>query len=339
MDIRHINLKNLNSLEALSAENMRERRKEELARMPFEIDDAELFKLRRELEEAENDGNLLASDALPEVEAASDKLQGTLRRRYAERGKLLAEKSLLMAETEKQRASAASAMKKIKKTKAAIIGLKDKSALDRAEALARQTLNRMEYNREELTRWDRFAVPMRLRHLRRLMGCPPDKAMQYENEFTGRMMWAKRGYTHSADYSRGEKLRNGEVAPYAEGNGYFIVGVNAGSIATPLEEMDYIGDGGYAAGYLALMEQMPEIIPMIRRGMSVDDILNDSGLRAKAAASISREYPVTVSKIGDAGFGERFQAIDLENQRRVVVARLFGVGLVAAKVETTLKDV
>jgi hypothetical protein len=261
-----------------------------------------------------------------------------LRQRYKERRKLLAEKSLLMAETEKQQASAKAAMKKIKKTKTAI-GLQDKSALDKAEALARQTVSRMEYNRQELTSWDRFAFPMRLRHLRRLMGCSADKAMQYENELAGRMMWAKRGYTHSADYKRGEKLRDGEAAPYAEGNGYFIVGVQTGNIATPLEETDHIGDGGYAAGYLALMEQMPEIIPMIRKGMSVDDILNDSGLRAKAAASISREHPITVSKIEDSVFGERFQAIDLENQRRVVVARLFGVGLVAAKVETVLKDV
>jgi hypothetical protein len=73
MDIRYINLKNLRHLEALSTENMHARRAEELARMPFEIDDTELFKLKRELEEAEEDGNSLASDALSDIKPTSEK--------------------------------------------------------------------------------------------------------------------------------------------------------------------------------------------------------------------------------------------------------------------------
>jgi hypothetical protein len=45
---------------------------------------------------------------------------------------------------------------------------------------------------------------------------------------------------------------------------------------------------------------------------------------------------VTVARIGGGFSGVRYQVMDVESQRRIIVARLFGVGIAAVRVETAL---
>ena len=327
-------LKDAKRIEALSAENVQSRYVEEFERMPMEVDDAELFRLRKELEANENP---LADDAIEKVDEATEGLRDDLETQYRKREKLLAEKSFLTAETAKRRAAAKATVKKVENTK---LNMANRRALDRVKSVAKDTARRMDDNLRTLTGWDsrHEIVSRRRRHLQRLMGCSLSDAEKYENELGSAMLMASRGYAFSPDRERAEGLKNGIVAPHAEGDGLILYGVNANSIATPLEETDYGGDDGRVMGYLALMEQMPEIVRSIREGKSVSEILSDGRLREKAARRVSREMPVTVARVGESPLDDRYQVWDIESQRRVVVARLFGVGIVSARVETTLKE-
>lgn len=327
-------LKDVKRIEALSAENVQSRYIEEFERMPMEVDDAELFRLRKELEANENP---LAGDAIEKVDEAAEGLRNDLETQYRKREKLLAEKSFLTAETAKRRAAAKATVKKVENTK---LNMANRRALDRVKSDAKDTARRMDDNLRTLTGWDsrHEIVSRRRRHLQRLMGCSLSDAEKYENELGSAMLMASRGYAFSPDRKRAEGLKNGIVAPHSEGDGLLVYGVNANSIATPLEETDYGDDDGRVMGYLALMEQMPEIVRLIREGKSVSEILSDGRLREKAARRVSREMPVTVARLGESPLDDRYQVWDIESQRRVAVARLFGIGIVSARVETTLKE-
>jgi hypothetical protein len=333
VDIRFIGLKKLNNIESLSHDNLNRRFFEELERIPMEIDDAELFKLQKGLED---DGNPLVGDALEKVDIASEKLGTTLDKQYEKRRELLAERSLLAAETARRRAAAKATVKKIDGVK---LNMKDNTELKKIKSDAERTVTRMDANLQTLTGWDyrHDIISKRRRHLQRLMGCKLCEAEKYENELGVAMLRASRAYEFSTDRRRQEGLRNGDVSPNTEYSGYVVRGVNVKSIATPLEETNYWADDGRIMGYMALMEQMPEIIRLIRRGLSVSEILNDEGLKEKASRLISQEAPVTLARIGDYKFEDRYQVLDIESQRRVVAARLFGAGIVSARIGTVLE--
>jgi hypothetical protein len=333
MDMKFLRLKDVKRIEALSAENVQSRHMEEFERMPMEVDDAELFRLQKELEAG---GNPLADKALEKVGEATDGLRKNLEAQYRKREKLLAEKSYLAAETVRRQAAARAMAKKAENTR---LNMTNRRALDRIKSDAGDTARRMENNLRTLTGWDarHEIVSRRRRHLQRLMGCDLSDAKKYENELGSAMLRASRGNAFSPDRERAKALQNGNTAPYSDGEGLVVYGVNADSIATPFEETDYGDDDGRIMGYLALMEQMPESIRLIREGKSVAEILSDGRLREKAARLVSRETPVTVAQVSAPPMDDRYQVLDIESQRRVAVARLFGVGLVSARVETALR--
>jgi hypothetical protein len=333
VDLKFIRIKDLKDIEGLAHDNVSRRFFEEQERVPMEIDDAELFKLQQALED---DGNPLVDEALEKVDAASEKLQDTLDKQYQKRRELLQERSFLAAEMARRRAAAKATIKKIDGVK---LNMKNDTDLKKIRSNAERTVSRMDANFQTLTGWDHNhdVISQRRRHLQRLMGCKLPDAERYENELGSAMLRASRGYEFSTDRERQEGLRSGSVAPKTEHEGYTMLGVHVNSIATPLEEANYWDDDGRLMGYMALMEQMPEIIRLIRRGMSVSEILNDGGLREKASRLISDESPVTLARIGACKFGDRYQVLDIESQRRVAAARLFGAGIVSARVGTVLE--
>jgi plasmid maintenance system antidote protein VapI len=333
VDLKFIRIKDLKDIEGLSHDNLHRRFFEEQERIPMEIDDAELFKLQQELKDG---GNPLVDEALEKVGADSEKLQETLDRQYQKRRELLEERSILTAETARRRAAAKAAIKKIDGVK---LNMKDDAGLKKARFDAEKTVSRIDANLQILTARDysHDIVSKRRRHLQRLMGCNLSDAEKYENELGSAMLRASRAYEFSTDRKRQEGLRDGKVSPKTEHLGYAVRGVHVNSIATPLEETNYWGDDGRIMGYMTLMEQMPEIIRLIRRGMSVSEILGDGGLREKASRLISQESPVTLARIGEYKIDDRYQVLDIESQRRVVAARLFGAGVVPARVGTVLE--
>jgi hypothetical protein len=333
VDLRFIRIKDIDNIEGLSHDNLNHRFFEEQARIPMEIDDAEIFKLQRELED---DGNPLADEAQEKVSADSEKLQNTLDKQYQKRRELLEERSFLTAETARRRAAAKTTVRKIDSIK---LNMKDGTELKKIRSDAKRMVSRMDLNLQTLTGWDyrHDVISKRRRHLQRLMGCDLSEAEKYENELGLAMLRASRAYEFPTDRKRREGLLDGEVSPKTERSGYIVLGVHVKSIATPLEETNYWNDDGRIMGYMALMEQMPEIIRLIRQGMSVSEILSDDGLREKASHLIPRESPVTLARIGDYRFEDRYQVLDIESQRRVVAARLFGVGTVSARVGAVLE--
>jgi hypothetical protein len=333
VDLKFIRIKDLNDIEGLSQENLNRRFFEEQKRIPMEIDDAELFKLHRSLKE---DGNPLVAEALEKIDATTENLQGMLDEQYQKRRELLEEKSFLTAETARRRAAAKAVIKKVDSVR---LNMKGDAGLKKTRLDAERNVSRMDANLQILTARDysHDIISRRRRHLQRLMGCKLSEAERYENELGSAMLRASRAYASPMDRERQEGLRNGGVSPKTEYSRYAVQGVHVNSIATPLEETDYGDDDGRIMGYMSLMEQMPEIIRLIRRGMSVSEILNDGSLREKASCLISHESPVTLAKIGDHQFEERYQVLDIESQRRVVAARLFGAGIVSARVGTVLE--
>lgn len=335
MDIRYVDLKSLRKLEALSAENTYERFRERNARIPMENDQAEVSNLRERLEEK---WNPLAEQAIVKVEETGKKLESELGKKYAKYRQLLAEKSLLLAETSKQGAAARAAIRGIKGAERRM-NVKDRAALARARLSQKQTVKRMEYNAVVLRRWDESELCMNKRRdqLQKMMGLPPRDAERYEHEFAEKMTLERRRHTYYADYDREKGMIDGKVVPIHQ-EGPLIIRINANCVATPIDDADYFGDNGIMAGYFALMDYMPEITRLIRRGMSVGEILSDPGMRERAAELITYAYPVTVA-VTRVGTEERYQVMDIESQRRIVIARLFGVGSVPARVDTSLKNV
>jgi hypothetical protein len=335
MDWKFIDLKNLDKLEGLSSQNVLERFMEEQERFPLEIDEAELFRLKKEFESS---GNCFVESAIEKVERAAAPLRQTLDGQYAKRRKLLAEKAYLTGETAKQRATAEATVKLVDETD---LNMSDRRALDMVKTQAQKTISRMDGNMNLLERWDSSAetISRRRNHLRRLMGRKASDADKYEMELGSKMFHAKQSHTYHKNWDLSEKMNKGGVNIFTEREGLLIQYIHVDNIATPLPEVGYLGGNEQLMGYLALMEQIPEIVRYIRQGMSVAEILSNGELKERASQLINQESPIVVSKIGDTFLGEEhFQAIDLENQRRVLAARIFNAGLVAARSDTVLHE-
>ncbi|MDR1508257.1 MAG: hypothetical protein LBS53_01300 [Synergistaceae bacterium] len=336
MELKFQNLKNLDKLEALSYQNRRDLYCEELKRFPLEEDEACLFRLKKDLETS---GNFHAFEAAEKVAYASEPLEKLLDDMYDERRKLLSEKSYLTGETAIQMAIAKSTIKEIDETD---LSLENQRPLKKLKIEEKKIVSRMEYNMSVLEEWDSdiFKVSARRAHLRRMMGCGTKDGERYETELGGRMYWAKQGNINSRRCETRDMLNSGEAEVEKDGCGFRIYSVNVDSIATPLPEKQYLNGNEHLMGYMALMEHMPEITRHIRLGMSVDEIFSDGDLRAKAERLITRKSPVAVSRIGARNFLDSpgYQATDLQSQRRVLIARVFGVSLVPARVENVIKE-
>jgi hypothetical protein len=302
MDWKFIDLKNLDKLEGLSSQNVLERFMEEQERFPLEIDEAELFRLKKDFESS---GNYFVEQAIEKVESAAAPLRQTLDGQYAKRRKLLAEKAYLAGETAKQRAIAEATAKMVDGTD---LNMNDRRALDMVKTQAQKTASRMDGNMNLLERWDSSAetISRRRNHLRRLMGCRASDADKYEMELGSKMFYAKQSYTYHQNRDLSEKMNKGGVSVSTEREGLLIQYIHVNNIATPLPEVDYLDGSEYLMGYLALMEQMPEIVRYIRQGMSVAEILSNGDLKEKASQLINQESPVVVSKIGDTFPGDEW---------------------------------
>jgi hypothetical protein len=336
MEWKFQNLKNLETLETLSYQNRRNLFFEELKRFPVEEDEADLFRIKEELETS---GNCHTAEAMEKIDAASEPLGKILDDMYDERRKLLSEKSYLTGETAVQMTTAQAMIKSIEKTE---LNLENQWPLKTLKREGKKIVSRMERNMSVLEDWDSdmLRISERRVHLRKIMGRSPEDAEKYEAELGSRMYWAKQSHTDSRICELRDRLSDGKTTIDRDGGGFTIHYINVDSIATPLPEKQYPDGNEYLMGYMTLMEHVPEIARCIRRGMSVDEIFSDGELRAKAGQSITRDSPVVVSRVGERNFLESpgYQAIDLQSQRRVLVARVFGVNLVPARIDNVLRE-
>jgi hypothetical protein len=330
------NLKDLDQLEALSSQNRSDLFREELRRIPLEEDEANLFRLGRDLEES---GNAHAFEAAERVASAGEPLEKLLDDMYDKRRELLSEKSYLTGETAAQMASAKSTINEIDRTE---LNLENQWPLKKLRIEEEKIVSRMEHNMSVLEDWDSniLRVSERRARLRRMMGCGAGEAARYENELGGVMYRARQRSLDSRRSGLRDRLNSGGAAVGRDGNGLTVYYVNTGSIATPLPEKRYLDGNEHFMGYMALMEHMPEIARRIRRGMSVDEILGDGYLRSKAERLITTESPVTVSRVGARHLldGPEYQATDLQSQRRVLIARIFGVNFVPVRISNVIAE-
>jgi hypothetical protein len=332
MDMRFARINSLKRLESLSLDNVQKRLVEEKERIPLEADAAEIDELKRALISG---GNPPGSEVTAKIEDEEAKVQEKLERLNKKRRQLLAEKSFLMAETHKRRAAARAAGRKAGAVK---LNMKNRSALRKIEYDAARDARRMDDNIRLLTKYDaRNDIANARRHrLHKLMGCDQYSAMKYEIGLGEAMLRAGRSYFPQA-HEKTASLEDGIAEPSRDDGRVTFREISVKNIATPIQETNYGIRDRRVIGCMTLMEHIPEIIPMIREGKQISEILNDVKLKEHASALITQEFPVTVTQIAGVGAINRYQASNAESQRRIVVARLFGAGVVRAKVETAVK--
>jgi hypothetical protein len=330
--MRFARIGSLKRLESLSRDNVQKRYAEEKERAPLEADAAEIDELKRVLISG---GNPPGSDVLAPVEAEEAKVRDKLECLNKKRRKLLAEKSFLMTETHKRRAAARAAARKIGALR---LNMKNRSALEKIEYDSERDARRMDDNIRLLTKFDtrNDIANARRRRLHKLMGCDQYSAARYETVLGEAMLRAGRNY-FPQNHEKTGNLEDGTAEPSKDGGHLTFRGINVKNIATPIQETNYgIGDRR-VIGCMVLMEHMPEIIPMIREGKQAGEILNDANLKKHASELITQEFPAVVTQVVGDGAAGGYQASNIETQRRVVVARLFGAGVVRARVETAVK--
>lgn len=286
--------------------------------MPLEYDMQQLEALRMRMQKHTGDADYKAIHE--QVEMARGDLDKALSEAYREKRRLLSEKSILTAETSKGKANVKYVIKTLK-------SVRFSAAPSMSKAIENETriLRRLEQNERRLHSHD----DLRSTRLRRQMRATPERS-RYSGEHIENMLGnaairTAMEYTQPIDRQTAIAIEYGETALAGQvENAYRLL--RTGSIATPLPERQAAHDDGRLSSYLALAEYMPEISKFISQGLTVSQLRSNPDLRAIAQSLVSANNPVSVIQTSSGGY----QTIDIENQRRVIIARMFEVKSVAA---------